>query len=279
MPRSGFDRSSGDTGRTRRMLQRMAATGGFKFGDGLDYDPANDEISIALSLDPGLEFNDGNLRIRLDSPSGLQVGSGGLSIDLDTNPGLVLGAGGIKVLVDAAGALALGAGGLSAKVAAAKGTAIAGNELSIDLRDTTPGLELAATGLGVLLDSNPGLVLTSGLKVQLNGSSLTLGASGLSVTAPEGAWSVTAVQTSAHNAAVGSLVRCDPSGGTFAVTLPTAVGNTGRRILVKNTTSSTTAITIDTTGGQTIDGAASVTITTGFGMRLLVSDGANWMLT
>jgi hypothetical protein len=168
-------------------------------------------------------------------------------------------------------------------------------ELAIDLRNTEPGLELAATGLGVLLaassglsfasgliidlDANPGLQLAAGgLSIDLDGTTLTLGAAGISVTAPEGRWVVTTVKTGAYNAAAGELVRCDPSGGIFTVTLPTAVGISGRMISVKNVTSSVTAITIATTGGQTIDGAATVTINTGFDSLFFASDGANWLL-
>lgn len=280
MARSGFDRSAGDSGRVRRMIQRQGATGGYRFGNGLQYDKTRDEISLGLAVTPGLEFSGGLLQINLDTNPGLVIGANGLKILLDSNPGLVLGSGGVKVLVDAAGAITLGASGLAAAVSAARGTAIVSNQLSIDLRDTTPGLELAASGLGVLLDTTtPGLQLTTGLKVQLNGSSLSLAAGGLSVTAPEGAWSVTAVKTTNYTAVAGELVRCDPSGGTLQITLPTAVGISGRRILVKNTTSSTTAITFATTSGQTVDGGAAASIVLGFDTRLFVSDGANWMLT
>lgn len=94
-------------------------------------------------------------------------------------------------------------------------------------------------------------------------------------------WTVTAVKTGAYNAQPGDLVRCDPTGGGFTVTLP-AIGtsNKGFPITVKNQSASTNTITIARTGGDTIDGAAaSTTITTARGVLRFVSDGTgDWML-
>jgi hypothetical protein len=69
------------------------------------------------------------------------------------------------------------------------------------------------------------------------------------------------------------LVNC--TANSFTVTLPTAVGITGRQYIIKNTGSATT-ITIATTSSQTIDGAAPGTITTTVPLRVM-SDGANWI--
>lgn len=64
--------------------------------------------------------------------------------------------------------------------------------------------------------------------------------------------------------------------GTFAFTLPTAVGNT-RIYNMKNSGAGT--ITINTTSSQTIDGLASGTITLATGDNLTVqSNGANWII-
>jgi hypothetical protein len=66
--------------------------------------------------------------------------------------------------------------------------------------------------------------------------------------------------------------------GTFTVTLPTAVGNLGAEVTVKNTSGAGT-ITVGRTSSQTIDGAASnVTLTT-LQARTFVSDGAGWWQT
>jgi hypothetical protein len=96
-------------------------------------------------------------------------------------------------------------------------------------------------------------------------------------------WNFTAVKTSNYVASVGEVVKCDPSGGAFAVTLPPVpTTNTQREIdiIVKNVTSSTTTITITPDGSDTIDGAASATITTAHGVvRLLaLPGGTDWII-
>ena len=48
-------------------------------GDGLDLSNSN-VFSIALASNPGLEFNSGDLRVKMVSGGGLSRGSGGLSI-------------------------------------------------------------------------------------------------------------------------------------------------------------------------------------------------------
>lgn len=72
------------------------------------------------------------------------------------------------------------------------------------------------------------------------------------------------------------LVNC--TANSFAITLPTAVGITGREYVIKNTGSGT--ITLNTTSSQTIDGGASGSITIAqWKCYTLVSDGANWIVT
>ena len=64
--------------------------------------------------------------------------------------------------------------------------------------------------------------------------------------------------------------------GTITITLPTAVGIAGRTYWIKRTGTGT--ITIATTASQTIDGAASISITTRYDSYTLVSDGSNWFI-
>jgi hypothetical protein len=89
-------------------------------------------------------------------------------------------------------------------------------------------------------------------------------------------YTITAVQTTNFNASFNEVVRADPSGGGFTVTLPSPSAGTGLTVIVKNTTSSTNTITINSTGGALIDGQSSVTITTGFTAVTFVSYGAEW---
>ena len=64
--------------------------------------------------------------------------------------------------------------------------------------------------------------------------------------------------------------------GTITITLPTAVGIAGRTYWIKRTGTGT--ITIATTASQTIDGAASLSITAQYDSYTLVSDGSNWFI-
>lgn len=75
----------------------------------------------------------------------------------------------------------------------------------------------------------------------------------------------------------GSDEFVDCISGTFAVTLPTAVGFT-KQYVIKN--SGTGVITINTTSSQTIDGNASGTLNLNqYDTYILKSDGTNWVLT
>lgn len=64
------------------------------------------------------------------------------------------------------------------------------------------------------------------------------------------------------------------SSGTFAVTLPTAGSIQGRIYTVKNNGVGT--ITVNTTAAQTIDGAATVSLSTQFSKVTVISNGSNW---
>lgn len=92
-------------------------------------------------------------------------------------------------------------------------------------------------------------------------------------------WNITSVKTSAYTAAVGDLVRCNASGGAFTVNMPTAVGNTGKRIGVLKivTDTSFNQITIDGNGSETLDGALTRKLNTFNEYYEWVSDGANWI--
>lgn len=68
----------------------------------------------------------------------------------------------------------------------------------------------------------------------------------------------------------------DCTSGTFNLTLPTAVAKAGRVFIVKNSGAGT--ITVDTTSAQTIDGAASVSLSVQYQRVVVMSDGANWII-
>lgn len=62
------------------------------------------------------------------------------------------------------------------------------------------------------------------------------------------------------------------------ITLPTAVGRTGKMYEIKQTAVYASGTVINTTGGQTIDGSATKTIAVTNGFATVVSNGANWLL-
>jgi hypothetical protein len=96
------------------------------------------------------------------------------------------------------------------------------------------------------------------------------------------AWTVTSLITgTTHSAAVGELVRCDPSSNGITVTLPAiAAGNSGNVVHVKIAVgtagdAATNNVTVDTTGSDTIDGSASFTISKNRDDYAFVSDGSS----
>lgn len=66
--------------------------------------------------------------------------------------------------------------------------------------------------------------------------------------------------------------------GTTTVTLPTAVGQPGRRITVKN--AGTNTVTVARTGGENIDASASnISLSTAKQAREFTSNGSSWWIT
>jgi|GEM_PF-5273636 len=84
-----------------------------------------------------------------------------------------------------------------------------------------------------------------------------------------------AITSATTLSAIHYTVDCTSAG--FTVTLPTAVGATGRTYVIKNTAASGT-ITIATTSSQTIDGASTKSLTTQYSSLVVQSTGANWIV-
>jgi lysophospholipase L1-like esterase len=88
-----------------------------------------------------------------------------------------------------------------------------------------------------------------------------------------------ATRTANYSATLGdSVILCNASSGAVTITLPTAVGIPGRSFQVKKTDSSANACSIATTGGQTIDGVGTVSLTSQYSSRKMASDNANWQV-
>lgn len=171
-----------------------------------------------------------------------------------------------------------GFGAVSIELAAVQCAGAGGGTLTI----STSGLSGRITpGVGQPLD----LILTSSLEISGNSGSvgevLISQGSGLPpVWGPQAASGAaigvyTAV-SSAYSIDVNTDYAVDCTSGTFTVTLPTAVGISGRIFVIKN--SGTGVISVNTTSGQTIDGAGSLTISTQYASFTVMSTGANWII-
>ncbi len=73
------------------------------------------------------------------------------------------------------------------------------------------------------------------------------------------------------------VVRYAPTANRTC-TLYTAVGNSGRKVIIKKTDSSTNYVLIEGDGSETIDGATNRKLATEGESLTLISDGANWMV-
>jgi len=77
-----------------------------------------------------------------------------------------------------------------------------------------------------------------------------------------------------HTAVVtNQVINC--TANSFTVTLPTAVGITGKSFTIKN--SGTGVITIDADGTETIDGSLTQSLNQ-YHSRTVISDGTNWII-
>lgn len=100
-----------------------------------------------------------------------------------------------------------------------------------------------------------------------------------------GVWNVTATQVGGDTflAAAGDYVPCDGNLGNVGVVLPDATTCKGAKVAVKDAAGGNVSanIKITTTGGQTIDGLASLQLSVvsggnNFAEVQFVSNGANW---
>lgn len=82
-------------------------------------------------------------------------------------------------------------------------------------------------------------------------------------------------KTSAYGIGTDLVEVIDCTANSFTVTLPTAASKTGRTYTIKNSGSGTT-ITIACTGGETIDGEATILLNVQYQALTVLSDGTNW---
>jgi len=144
---------------------------------------------------------------------------------------------------------------------AATGTATITNNYAVWIDD-------GAVRLDVLGGSGTRMVVADALGV-LSTQAIPGGGSAYSVTSVSTTYSETATSGT-------KIIKADTSGGTFVITLPTAVGNTATIIIKK--TAGTAALTIDGATTETIDGGLTATINKVDESITLVSDNSNWLI-
>lgn len=86
-------------------------------------------------------------------------------------------------------------------------------------------------------------------------------------------------KTSAYTVtSLDSVILVDATAGAVTVTLPAASVSTGQRLEIKKTDSSGNAVTIDGNGAETIDGAATASLSVQYESKTIVCDGSNWWI-
>ena len=87
---------------------------------------------------------------------------------------------------------------------------------------------------------------------------------------------LTAVKTATYHAKFGDVVLCDPTGGAFTVYLPAATSkDAGKRVTVKNYSTSTSHITVQDKGSATVDKFTSIYLAVAWQCRTFVCRNAN----
>lgn len=75
------------------------------------------------------------------------------------------------------------------------------------------------------------------------------------------------------------IYLCDTSSGAYIATLPTAIGNSGKRLTFKKTTNDLNTLTVKGNGADTVDGSNTVLVYSQNDSIAVVSDGSNWKIT
>lgn len=74
------------------------------------------------------------------------------------------------------------------------------------------------------------------------------------------------------------LYLADASSGSITLTLPPASSNEGFVLNIKKTDNTTSLVTIDGNGSETIDGDLTKDLTIQYESVAIVSDGSNWSI-
>ena len=123
--------------------------------------------------------------------------------------------------------------------------------------------------------NNDGITATTVSATTLTTPSFTANTNGVVASTVNGVYVSPYVTIGAAYTATTANSTIEISGGTFTLTLYTAVGNSGRTIYIKNSGSG--IVTVDANASETIDGQLRRPLGT-FEDLLLQSNGANWVI-
>jgi hypothetical protein len=73
-----------------------------------------------------------------------------------------------------------------------------------------------------------------------------------------------------------TVLLCDATGGAITVNLPAAAGADGMVLTVKRINSGANAVTLDGSGAETIDGAATLALGTQYHSATIACNGIAW---
>jgi hypothetical protein len=112
--------------------------------------------------------------------------------------------------------------------------------------------------------------------VTITGGSIT----NISLLQSAGSFSLPIVnKTGAYTATANDhTITCNATSATFTITLPTAVGISGRIYVIKKIDSSGNAITVDANASETIDGTLTKSLNFQYESITIQSDGTNWYI-
>ncbi len=75
-----------------------------------------------------------------------------------------------------------------------------------------------------------------------------------------------------------NVIKADTTAAAFTITLPKAAPHAGRLVYIKRINAGANVLTIDGDGAETIDGAATATLTAQWESKTIVSDGVGWLV-
>jgi len=169
----------------------------------------------------------------------------------------------------------------AAGITLTNGNGISGNPTLVLANDLAALEALAGTGFAVRTATDTWaqrtITGTAGQITVTNGN----GVSGNPTLALDTAALYDSVASISANTTLSSNVTLvDTTSTTITVTLPTAVGNTGRNFTIKDKVGNAGVrnITINTTTSQTIDGLLFQLITNAYESITVISDGSNWFI-